>query len=336
MYKYIAFAVICFVPLQLSAAEHPAALELLDRYAETQDKLRSSFIIKSEATGIINGYMKGGAHRAKDMKRSSFTELRFDGDRICNRIRTWGDNLPKTSYMSSLWDGNCCSRYTRWYSGIPDHGRIFIGKVGDDTRKKGMIPIGYGGHEILGIFFGDYEWVDSVLRQSKNISVRDRMEKIGTSDCYVIEAVVKNRGKYTLWIDPQHGYNIAQATVKKGENAILYGQAPKKIKVKVLNSLNNVHFKKINDIWLPKEADIELDRRWVNGDFASEKYHYKLIEITLNPDHDALGSFVRDDVRNGTEVILEGVPGITYIWQNGKVVDEKGRKVDYKTNEPAK
>ena len=336
MYKQISIVLIFVLCLQGKAAKHPTAFELLDRYAETQDKLQS-FIIKSESTTIINGYMKGGIHRANRLKEYTFTDLRFDGDRISLRTDRWGEGLRSTgpvsrdmaNYRRALWDGKSYSLYVRG-PGTPknDLGIVTFGKEGDDTAKEGMISIGYKGHELLGIFFGDHERVDSVLRRSENISVRDKMEKIATSDCYVIEAVVKDRGRYTLWIDPQHGYNIAQATVEKGENAILYGKAPGKIKVKVLHSLRNVSFKKINDIWLPKEVDIELDRRWVNGDFANKKQHYKLIEMMLDPDHNALGSFERDDIKNGAKVYLRELPpSINYTWQDGKVVDEKGRVI---------
>lgn len=338
MYRYyIVFAVISFVPLQLSAAEQPTALELLDRYAETQDKLQSSFIIESRSKSIVNAFMMGGGHKANNKEINRFHELRFDSDRISMRRHLWYDDVSMTgliskdrsSYISNLWDGKYWSSYARDPTTPKnDLGTVTFEKKGDDTFKKNMIPIGYTSSVLLGIFFGDYERVDSVLRQSENISVRDKIEKIGTSDCYVIEAVVKNRGRYTLWIDPQHGYNIAQATVKKAENAILYGKAPRKIKVKVLHSFKNVRFKKIDDIWLPEEADTVLDRRWVNGDFADIKAHHKLIEITLNPDHEALGSFLPTDVRNGAKVYLrELAPSITYTWQDGEVVDANGRKV---------
>jgi len=48
----------------------------------------------------------------------------------------------------------------------------------------------------------------------------------------------------------------------------------------------------------------------------------------MNPDHDALGSFRTDDIKEGAKAIIIGVEGIDYIWQNGKVVDENGREVD--------
>ena len=68
------------------------------------------------------------------------------------------------------------------------------------------------------------------------------MEKVGEYQCYVVEAVVKNRGKYIIWLDPEHGYNIAQAMVRKGENAILYGKSPGKIKVNTMINGEAVSF----------------------------------------------------------------------------------------------
>ena len=51
--------------------------------------------------------------------------------------------------------------------------------------------------------------------------------------------------------------------------------------------------------------------------------------ITLNPDRDALGSFLPDDIPNGCDVrLLSLPPSKKFVWQNGKVVDKDGREVD--------
>jgi hypothetical protein len=49
--------------------------------------------------------------------------------------------------------------------------------------------------------------------------------------------------------------------------------------------------------------------------------------VHLNPDHDAPGSFLPDDIRNGAKVYIRGIKGVTYTWQDGKVVDRQGQVV---------
>jgi len=317
------------------------ALELLDRYAATQDKLQSSFINKVEYKSVFNSQV--GNFDAHDLKMKMFLDLRTDGDRVSSRRYRWGEEIGlkprsrvKAAYNSYLWDGKYWSRYVR---GGTNLGEIVFHKEGDDAEKKNMISWSQA-HERLGFFFGDEERVDLVLRTSENISVREKKEKAGASDCYVIDAVIRNRGRYTLWIDPEHGYNIARARVIKGENDEIYGEKQKRIKLKVVDSINNVRFEKINDLWVPAEADIELDRKWDDGGFDNEKGRYKLIELLLDPDHEALGSFDRgNDVKDGAKFRrVYGArysEGPQYKWVRGAryVVDDEGRVVSYDLNE---
>ena len=53
MYKYIIIDLLYLIPLQVIAAVSPTVSELLDKYAETQNKLKS-FIIKSETSADID------------------------------------------------------------------------------------------------------------------------------------------------------------------------------------------------------------------------------------------------------------------------------------------
>jgi len=60
------------------------ALKLLDKYAETQDKLQRSFIVKFETSTKFN-------YRTRSSKRSGeahkLYEMRFDGDRTSVRLQ---------------------------------------------------------------------------------------------------------------------------------------------------------------------------------------------------------------------------------------------------------
>ena len=156
------------------------------------------------------------------------------------------------------------------------------------------------------------------------------MENIGGADCYVIYADTK-RGRYKVWIDPSHGYHIAKATAKRGPGNVVgplgFTLRPTE---KMSFSMENVRFKKVDDVWVPVEADLAYGRKYPGVNFYdNNKIHHKATDIILNPDHDALRSFIPDDIPDGARVHIEGIPyKIKYTWQDGKVVDKDGREVD--------
>ncbi|MHC4499418.1 MAG: hypothetical protein ACYS21_09940, partial [Planctomycetota bacterium] len=275
----------------------PTAMELLDKYSETQDKLKS-VIIKSETSE------QGYSPRSGKGQQFVFSELRLDGDRSCLRTRhhkklnSRGLPIDEGHRWVRLWDGQT-------YFGLdPSDLRIRTGKEGRDYAADTVGGPGNRGAEVMGYLRGDMrpeERVDRILRQARSIRVRDRLERVGRSRCYVIEALTE-RGRYTLWIDPQHGYNIAKAEVFRDarQSDIVFPEHMKgKIKM-AFSSLSNVRFKKIKDVWVVMKADCKIDSETIDGK-GWNKLHYKRTEVILNPDHEALGSFV-PDFEDGKEV----------------------------------
>lgn len=315
------------------------ALELLDKFAETQDKLQS-FIIKTEIENESNVSLSGEDGILNGVKKGyELGEIRFDGHRNYYRYKKWGDvgrhKIPKGDpiYTSFLFDGeqkiqNHIRNHTlnppRPY---PSFVVIRRNEYLTDRGRYDSITMG-AGQSLAGYLFSDHERIDSVLSISDSISVQDKPEKIGTFDCYVIEAVVKNRGKYTIWIDPKHGYNIAKAVVKKGlgdwafkKDYVLTGKAS------VFSSIRNVRFEKIDGVWIPMEANIVKNFTRPNGDFTKQKIRCKRTEIILNPDHDRLGSFLPTDIPNKAQVSVYPITNTRYIWQDGEVLDADGKVI---------
>lgn len=297
------------------AVEHPSVSDLLDKYAETQDKIQRSFIIKTESSSNFS-------YRTRLSKRSGrdhrLRDTRFDGDRISMSELKWGDlnltlkDVPKNKalYRSYLWDGKRYITYTKDLDGKYPNMVIINGDSGHD-----MMPLA---GELHGNFRGDSVRVDSILRKARNVSVRDELDEITGSACYVIDAITE-RGKYTLWMDPNHGYNLAKAVIQKKEHQLFPKRPPSKNYVS-LRIMGNVRFEKIDDIWVPMEVDLKYNGNYAHGYFSKSKSHVKRTEVILNPDHDALGSFVPDDIENGSKVYVVQVPGITYIWQDGELI----------------
>jgi len=334
MHRQIIITIVFLMPLQVIAIEHPTALELLDKYAETRNNFRS-FISKTENS--IEYETKPHSNEIRFMraylKNFKREEFRFDGKRANLRTHFWGKIIPgrptvpenNPYYKSRLRTEDV----ERWYGRADitnDPGRVTL-KKRPEIAAEVSLARAYKGHEAIGYLFGDDERVDVVLRRALNISVRDKMDEIGGSQCYVIDALTR-RGKYTIWIDPEHGYNIAKAKVIRKGGDIHDNKKTIADGDQYYTLLSNVQFKQIDGVWVPVEADIKY--RW---NLPTKKYdyweniHHRVTEFIMNPDHDALGSFAWDDIQNGAKVIVAGVEGITYRWQNGKVVDADGRVI---------
>jgi len=189
------------------------------------------------------------------------------------------------------------------------------------------------GVSYLAGYIGSDERLDAILRKADRIWVQEKTQKVGDSDCFVIEADTKC-GRYKVWLDPEHGFHPAKLLHEAGEgdysnrHLMAKGDSAKEY-------LKNVRFEKVGDVWVPMEADSGSDLRSAQGVFVKDNYHYKRTKIVLNPDHNKLGSF--DDplenpsndpeLTNGTRVRTNDLP-MRYTWQDGKVVDKDGREVD--------
>ena len=317
-------------------SKQPTAFELLDKYAENQDKL-NSFIAKTES--VSKRYSKDTSDKQAKMRRT-MTEFRYEKSGSNLKAYYWfrhdenqGDDgtwLPADRCNTVLWDGKLCFDYYK----APHLDASHIYAMSDKDYIKQAIAIGYAGAgPILGILYGNIDRFDSILRQSDSVSVRSELERIGSVDCYVIDARSKH-GTYTVWLDPEHGYGIARAIVHQGPEDLLHGRPissysnADSYEAKSF-SLENVKFENIEGVWIPIEADYHAIIREKEGTRTGQD-HYKITQIDVNPNHAELQSFVLN-VQNGTEVRIVGAPGIEHKWQEGMkfVVDEWDSSIKY-------
>ncbi|MFH1716002.1 MAG: hypothetical protein ABIF19_01515 [Planctomycetota bacterium] len=194
----------------------------------------------------------------------------------------------------------------------------------------------HGGVSYLVGYIGADERLDAVLRGADRISVRETTENVGGSDCWVIDAHTKY-GRYSLWLDPEHGYHPAKVRQRAEEGEYQRRHLLSMGDVATAY-VDNVRFEEVDGVWVPMEADVG-NYTIVGGSrehFMKEDIHFKRTKIILNPDHDKLGSFADPiledpnndpELVNGTRVRINFLP-TRYTWQDGQLVDEKGQKVD--------
>jgi hypothetical protein len=311
----------------------PTATELLDKYAQAQDKIKS-IIVKGQYSSEWF-HAKGGAKYGGKTRRAF--EFRSDGRRRYFHSAKWGyinPRLPNVArpdarHLIQLYDGKSYIKYS-----LTDVDQMDLADDGTHT---------WGNSPLMGCLFGTHERVDSILRGSGRISVRDSLERVGRSQCYVIDAVTE-RGRYTLWIDPEHGYNIARAELSGGKGDMIYDIKCTEAD-SFYSSIQDVRFRKVNDLWVPVQARVEFghDLKPPFGRMNTNQ-RIKRTDVVLNPEHQALRSFYPDEIPSGAEIERISFSGdipdqedfVNYVfrWKPGAklVVNRQGRLVSNNPN----
>lgn len=318
------------------------AQSLLDKYAQTQAKLRTSYISKEEDISEAEVSLASQSQYRKGVKYKSIykMELRSDSENYYSSDKHWGDNPnnptgketeDQVAYNDVLWNGEARFQCAEHPDITNPTVRLTL-KEDMDMKKNHLICDTQSGGPIRGYFPGSSVRIDIELKNVDSISIRPKKEKIGISDCFVIDAKTK-KSEYVIWIDPGHDFNIAQARVKR--NYVTYGD-PNGYKNPPTGTrrieLKNVVFKQLDGVWLSVECDYSVNVKQNNGDGFSENHHHKITEFLINPDHKALRSF--DPSRfiiNGAKVIIMGGVQGNYIWKDGRVLDSYGYEVNLST-----
>ncbi len=308
-----------------SAVEKMTVNELLDKYAETQEKLQSSFIIKSES--ITDDPEKTGR----------VSETRWDGNRIFWVSKHWGTKFfvygkerwatkESPSYLYYMWDGE------RSYSHNRDSyrpGRVMISieeNPGMNKRNFSRSPEG----NFLGHIYGNDDRIDKVLRRYNNIRLNPGMKKIGNYKCYHIKAVTKE-GTFNIWISPKLNYNIVKMNASYKEGDIFY-DVPIPETGKIIWQVEISDFKQVDGVWVPMEYRQKLNRRIpARNHKIAEETHMKRTDVILNPDHEKLNSFGTDFIPDGAKTYIVSIdPDYRYIWRDGALIDPDGSEVHLK------
>lgn len=332
-FRIIGFFALFIQALSIAA---PPVQELLDKYTQALDSTQS-FIASYEEVCDYNNKMPGQT-RASGGKRLAKGQIRSDGHRIYLRNYYWGDfnstirDLPESTPRYNLRieaDGKLYSHSTA----VNDPRVKGTASFQPSQNEKGVMNRG----NCSGIhgFLGSDERLDALLRMVKRVSVRPKTEMVNGVACHVIVALTEY-GRYKVYLDPTHGFHAAKITreaiggQKEKDDVMPKGD-------RFTASMVVTRFEQVDGVWVPVEAEDEII--YTSGKFfRSQRDYFKRTIITLNPDHDKLGSFDNPleypsndpELRNGERVNIIG-PGSMNIkgtWQDGKVVDESGQVID--------
>ena len=321
-FKLIVATTVLLFGAPAKPAERITAFDVLDKFAATQQKL-SSLSIQFEDSYASTVKLPGRKPSAEIHRAGLF---RFDRTRYAVMDRSWGDIDPSGKFIqkedsglrSDLWDGE---RFVQYSCGRTNLGLVFLRRTEDPGRVQRTFSRSNAA-SLMGYFHGSDNRIDSEFRTAKSISLRESLEDVAGSRCYVIDAVT-DHGTYTVWIDPQHGYNIAKGEVHRTwkRKDLIYDHGPMMKGDEILSSLANVRFEKIGDVWVPMEADIQTTRNMPRGYYSRFKQHHKRTEVIVDPDHDKLRSFIPDHIKDGAKVYIVGIPhSVNYTWKKGELI----------------
>jgi hypothetical protein len=305
--------------------------DLLQRFAEARDRMKSFVIVGRGVRTFSYPFMKwsGTAYTRE--------EYRSDGKRSQDTECIWGNvsminpavKENQAQYRSMLWDGEY--EYYHHKADPPRPGGVQLVHRDDPRRDKAsdgsanFIRRGAVG-EIMG-----YHWADDGVRldellktSATQLSLRGQTDLIRGVNCHVIDAVIGEHGKYTIWIDPVHDYQIARIQVRRGPgDHIMKHEMPGDEHQSETVELSG--FEKVGEIWFPKEYVLTI-KTDSNTRHSTEERHVRFTKVVFNPDHEALKSFVPEDIANGTPVRFRDLPpSRSFVWQDGRVVDQAGQ-----------
>lgn len=253
-----------------------------------------------------------------------------------------------------LWDGQY------YYSQVPRGPRDSRACPARLSIRKALTPLDQMGYITTGILPHNYVPLDLrhapcdhlhppvtfdwAMRLARRALVRPARERVGASLCYVIEAeweaiphaalldpVLRARSKMRptpvtprrglFWLDPEHGYHVAQARVVATNYLHARDGEP------VIATWKMTRFAQFDGVWLPTEQEYRED--WKSPDESGcNLERYRCLGFRSNPDHAALRSFVPHDFCDGAEVTLLGdnqQTEATGTWRAGRVVDLGGK-----------
>lgn len=302
-----------------AGASVPSVDELLDRFAATMDRCQASYACTEEGTKVsVIRKALSPRYRLGEHKMHYRREYRWDGKRFRRRKHRWGDyevkpfprSRPKEKavYNISLYDLHRTIQYAFILGDKPESGSLdYKARPMDRERllrnaanNTVMVPR-----------------IDKKLRGCPNARVRPQTESINGADCYVLEGRIPE-ARYTVWIDPTHGYNIARYIREtKTDRAVS----------------SNVAFRQIDGTWVPVESVTEMKTFMPPAPIdRSDHEHVKVTEFRINPDHDALKSFkVDEEIPNGTKVAWALPDGRVvmedYVWKDGRPVPNMDEEI---------
>ena len=168
---------------------------------------------------------------------------------------------------------------------------------------------------LFGCYPNAYARVDHIVRDARDVTLREQTEPVHGVACFVVDAKTKY-GDYTLWIDPEHGFNVAKAQIHASQEQ-KHWYLDKPVRGNWSSMIEISQFREFNGMWVAIEGTVDQLFDLPQGGSHTSKSCIQVTELSLNPDHESLGSFAHGDVVDGTWGWVAPYDHIKCIWEKG-------------------
>ena len=324
----------------LGKSESLSATEILEAYQQTMEKSlfhREKSAFKAEQRvedTLIDKTLEG--YTTETYESSQKITFLHNGDHIDYREEhtTFEEGQVYAVAINQYLLNN---GYGYSLNQIKDKNIRFLSFYTKSRWKHALGNLGAVGAAFEGRMSGDssqYLW--EVLKEEPNLKLRDEMEVIDGHKTYVLEAKT-NHGHYTLWIDPNCGFNLRRCVVCRKDDDLMDGEPlnkppvqppspelgrPRFPTIEHLFTFDSIQIKNFNGLFLPIEGTVTTNEKYSNGNQYKKQWSYKRFDIDLDPDFNKIEGAFAIDIPNGT-LARDGdnlAAGIRYMWQNGKIV----------------
>jgi len=161
----------------------------------------------------------------------------------------------------------------------------------------------------------------SAMLESDDLVLQQKMEEVNGHPCFVVESRGK-LGHYKVWIDPEAGYNLRKAIIRRGpSDSSEKEKLPSDVIFIPTKSFDfvaqNIEVKSIDGVWFPVAGTVE--QCLVLGDNEASRWQSAASRgnIIWNPDFDKMGAF-RMDLPEGNRIRNNDVPDKQFVWYDDK------------------
>lgn len=161
-----------------------------------------------------------------------------------------------------------------------------------------------------------HKTIIDILKEVKDVSLSNDQKDINGILCHEIKGK-SQYGELTVWIASNRGNSVIKWMIHKNPENYT---GPLKIKnwLAIYEVKELVH---IEDSFVPGVANYTLRIEKDDGIEYTSTYNYKVDNVILKPDFEAIGAF-KINLPDGTPIRIVEHPAIKYVWKNGKPVTD--------------
>jgi hypothetical protein len=301
----------------LGQDKDPNAAEVLRHYKQSlswQESVSMKVVI--QASGEIDG------QRIPSITERTFT-FRRDHERaewLGKKLEMDDNNkvdLDKCHVIKTIMNGEAFARLTSGLDRPPIGAFINRDKKFYNSQLNGMLRDPTAGGPLWGRIWGSSQKnIADLLIESGNVHLHEKRENLNGTLCYVVESITRY-GKVIAWIAPEKQYAALKWSIQKRPSD-LFNDGPVNVNSWLAGFVAD-DLQKVGDFWVTNVGCLTLRIEEDANNTNTTRYKYNVSDIQIDPNFEALGAF-KIDFPDGTPVKIAEVPGIRYIWQDGKIV----------------